>query len=75
MSIEGRKREGTRGGEVARRGGPISRLCVPASSRSLRAVQSLEGGGGAGLSWSGGVWVGAAGLGRAGGVGAPPDAA
>ena len=56
-------------------GGLISRLSVPVLSRSPRAVQAHEGGGGAGLSWRGGVWVGAVELGRAGGEGAPPDAA
>jgi len=56
-------------------GGLISRLSVPVLSRSPLAVQAHEGGGGAGLSWRGGVWVGAVELGRAGGVGAPPDAA
>ncbi len=74
-SIEGRKGEGTTGGVVARRGRPdLSPQC--ASALTLPSCCPVPGRrGGAGLSWRGGVGVGAVELGRAGGEGAPPDAA
>ena len=55
-------------------GGLISRLSVPLLFCFPLAVLSQVGGCGVGLSWVGGV-VKAVGLGRAGGEGAPPDAA